>query len=150
MSAKYKHNRFGKAINELSSYNVAKRKIVELQNQRKELIEELSSIKAIDYSKIVVQGGKSVNYAEDLHQAIEKVTKRIVQEITKNEEKLASINERLDRIGLFEGQVLHYYFIEMKNIEQISRLMSWSDITIKRYKQSGLQQYTNIMEEENG
>lgn len=142
----YKHQEeVSDAIRELSSYNIAKRKIRELKDQREELIEELSSVRAIDYSKVVVQGGQFNDGMTDIITALSSITNRIAEEITKNEERLSMINDRLEQLDLYRGQVLHYYFIEMVDVQQIALRLSWSERTIKRYKYEGLRDYQKLM-----
>lgn len=142
----YKHQEeVSDAIRELSSYNIAKCKIRELKDQREELIEELSSVRAIDYSKVVVQGGQFNDGMTDIITALSSITNRIAEEITKNEERLSMINDRLEQLDLYRGQVLHYYFIEMVDVQQIALRLSWSERTIKRYKYEGLRDYQKLM-----
>jgi len=144
---KYKNNQFEDAIKELSSYNIAKRRIKELKDQRTELVEEYASVQAIDYSKVVVQGGKVDTGWDELIESISRITKDIAKEIEKNERKLARINERLEQCELFRGQVLHYYYIDLMNISQIADELSWSYATIKNYKYEGLKEYQDLMRE---
>lgn len=147
MAKKYKNEQeFSAAIKELSSYNIAKRRIQELKSKRTEIIEELYSVKGTDYSKICVQGGVADFRFEELLETLEKLTKKISQEIEQNERLLDKINQRIEQVDFFRGEVLHCYYIRMMNISSISRELAWSERTVKRYKIDGLREYQRLLE----
>lgn len=132
------------AIAELNAYRVRKQQIIRLNERRMNLEHEIYVVKAVDYSKAPVQGGKfkdmvvetAVKWA-DLVSEIEEIT-------TENEREMNIIEEKLRYLSFDEQQVIVLYYLNGKNMTETAIAMDRSVDGLKKLKRRALIHYAEV------
>ena len=140
----YKDKRIEEAIKELDGYRIRKKQIQRLKAEIAELEDELYSIKAVDYSKDKVQGGKFKDMVVEKTVEWAMLEERLRTLVCESEQELFIIENKLKRLTFNEQQVIVYYYINCKTVDAIALLMNFSEKCVRNTKKRALLHYAGV------
>ena len=141
----YNDKRIEEAIKELDGYQAIVLRIRRLKEQRIRLEENYSGIKAVDYSKLRVQGGAIKDVLVETAVKWADLCAEISHQEVACEQKRFEIECKIQTLVYDEQQVIVLYFINRLSNEDIARVMNVSIETVRNKKKTALQHYAEVM-----
>ena len=140
----YKDKRIEEAIKELDGYQAIVLRIRRLKEQRIRLEENYSGIKAVDYSKLRVQGGAIKDVLVETAIRWADLCAEISHKEVECEQKRFEIECKIQSLPYDEQQVIVLYFINRLTNEEIARVLKMSYDGFVKLKRRALIHYAEV------
>ena len=141
---KYKDTKIALAVEELDGYRMRKQQILRLKERRLHLEDEMESIKAMRYDIVRVQGGKMKDAVIEMIVEWAEVGDKIEKLILDNEREMNLIEEKIQRLKADEQQVIVFYYVNGKSVNETAAQMHLSFEGLKKLKKRALRAYADV------